>query len=131
MMEFAAATDGLSEEALFHAQQAAEKSLKAILVASGAEIEKTHGLDALAAGLPQGLAERFDATLLRELTPWVIGGRYPIEDPSEADREKDKLVAAAKATVESAIEIVNMIGQEKTRDDPNHFSPSPSPGLSL
>ena len=121
-----------SRRALSDAQQAVEKALKAVLVASGAEIQKTHDLTDIVGMLPQHYASRFDPTLLVDLSPWGVQGRYPANEPdTPSEREKDRLVAAAKATVESAIEIVNMIGQEKTRDDPSHFPPPPSPGLSL
>ncbi len=61
----------------FHAQQAIEKSLKAVLTVRGFEIPRTHDLDLLtrlvAAGpddFPDELREA------RELSPWAVATRY-------------------------------------------------------
>ena len=69
----------LWEVAAFHAQQCAEKYLKAFLVRSGWQLKKTHDLIEL---LADALA--YDSTLsvltpeCQELNPLIISGRYPV-----------------------------------------------------
>src|SRR4051794_36975332 len=68
--------------ACFHAQQATEKALKAVLVATGTDFPRTHVLERLADLL--GGVELVDRALLVQLTPWAVAGRYPedIPDPT-------------------------------------------------
>ncbi len=80
--------DVLFEDLCFDAQQAAEKGIKAVLVARGKRFPKTHDLAELldlvtASGLevpPQVLESK-------RLTPYAVAGRYPgvSEDASEED----------------------------------------------
>ena len=69
-----------SEVVAFHAQQAAEKSLKALLVARQVEFPKTHDIERLVELVALGdgaLAETLaDAA---ELTPFGVEYRYPGE----------------------------------------------------
>jgi HEPN domain-containing protein len=71
----------------FHAQQAVEKSIKAVLAAYGIAFAKTHDLDYLT-GLIE--ANRIDApaALARvdELTPWAVEFRYETESEPPLDR---------------------------------------------
>ncbi len=70
----------LAEAVAFHAQQAAEKSLKALLVARQVEFPKTHDIERLLELVALGdgpLAEALaDAA---ELTPFGVEYRYPGE----------------------------------------------------
>lgn len=72
--------ESLPSLAAFHAQQAAEKALKAILILRDVDFPRTHDLVALAGLLPH--AERVlsvsDAEL-EELTTWAVEARYPGE----------------------------------------------------
>jgi HEPN domain-containing protein len=68
--------------ALFHAQQAAEKALKAAMCLHALEYRRTHDLEALAgqladAGHPPSVAE----AELRLLTPYAVEYRYDDEAP--------------------------------------------------
>ena len=102
----------LFEDLCFDAQQAAEKSVKAVLVLNGRRFPKTHDvgelLDLVAATcvtVPQ------EVLLAKRLTPYAVAGRYPgvSEDASEEDyrealataehavRWAEALVAAGKA----------------------------------
>ena len=58
----------------FHAQQCAEKYLKALLVSRKIDPPKIHDLTELHALLPDGLLVEFDARLLEELNPYSIEG---------------------------------------------------------
>ncbi len=62
--------------ACFHAQQAAEKSIKSVLALKGIEFRRTHDLLALASLLPVDvLPLPFDDWLIR-LTPYAVEFRY-------------------------------------------------------
>jgi HEPN domain-containing protein len=80
----------------FHAQQAAEKHLKAFLVSHGQTPPRTHDLVALLADcarIDAGLAALEDEC--RALTYYSVGVRYPADlyEPTEADGRR--MVAAA------------------------------------
>lgn len=61
----------------FHAQQCAEKYLKALLVFNGVDFPRTHDLDLLMRRLPNGLRSLFRMSELTELTPHATVSRYP------------------------------------------------------
>jgi HEPN domain-containing protein len=70
--------DPLPRDACFHAQQAAEKSLKAYLVSRGVHPRRTHHLGALlgeCADLDEGF--RVLAAACEFLNPFAIETRYP------------------------------------------------------
>ena len=67
----------------FHAQQCAEKLLKAVLAAKGAEFPRTHSLRFLLDLLSDhGLAPRASLHAITELYPYAVQLRYgvPLED---------------------------------------------------
>ncbi len=68
----------LLDLAAYHCQQAAEKTVKALLVLAGEPLMRTHDLDALcdkAATHFPALKDQLDA--IRHLTPWGTVTRYP------------------------------------------------------
>ena len=83
----------------FHAQQAAEKALKAVLVAQGTEPLYTHDLGALAAVMPDDLSLDVGGDDLGDLTTYATGPRYVFdaetaaEDPTWAEAERAVVVA--------------------------------------
>jgi HEPN domain-containing protein len=71
----------------FHAQQAAEKALKAFLIRHQVEFSKTHDLGEilqLAESAVPGIAQRLVDT--EALTPYAVETRYPADEPP-IDRE--------------------------------------------
>ena len=82
----------------FHAQQAAEKALKAVLVAGGVEPPYTHDLGALAAIMPGALHLDVSGDDLGNLTTFATGPRYVFdagteeEDPTWSEAERAVLV---------------------------------------
>jgi HEPN domain-containing protein len=77
-----AATPPFLEDALFHCQQAAEKSMKGFLAAHDRIFRKTHDLDELAMAceaLDLGLKEVLEAA--RDLTIFAWEFRYPGDAP--------------------------------------------------
>jgi HEPN domain-containing protein len=67
----------------FHAQQCAEKYLKALLVAKGADFPKTHDLLRLSELCTESdILVQVDANLLDVLTDFAVGIRYPGDEPT-------------------------------------------------
>lgn len=100
---------GVEWAACFHAQQAAEKAVKGVLVHLGIDFPKSHSLDRLVALMPSDAAERFDLDALIELTPWAIAGRYPedIENPTSAQAARvielaDEVMKSARSVLSEA-----------------------------
>jgi len=87
----------------FHAQQAAEKYLKAFLVSHGFDPERTHDLAALIHA-----CERFDSSLgaLRDdcsaLTDYAVDARYP-DVPFEATEQLGREAVAMAERICNAI----------------------------
>ncbi len=83
----------------FHAQQAAEKALKAVLVARGEEPPHIHDLGALAAVMPDDLALDVRGDDLGDLTTYATAARYVFdagtgdEDPTWDEAERSVVVA--------------------------------------
>ena len=72
----------------FHAQQAAEKSLKAVLVSRGVDPPRTHDLVALLARCAEHAPDLADLEgACRTLTAFAVSSRYPDDlfEPDEAD----------------------------------------------
>jgi HEPN domain-containing protein len=61
----------------FHAQQAAEKALKAALVLSGGRTSKIHDLDVLRNRLPDDRLVKKRYPDLSRLTDYAVASRYP------------------------------------------------------
>lgn len=97
----------LPAQVCFHAQQAAEKALKAVLISRGVEFPPVHVIRALVeiaetGGLdvPPGVADA------GSLTPYAVMARYPgygrdltPQDVDEAIRLAEQVVAWATATI--------------------------------
>ena len=96
----------------FHAQQAAEKALKAVLASKSIEFPRTHNLAVLldllrdaAMPLPP------DGQDLPRLTPFGAAMRYDAESEGDADKSLDRTwtVQAAQQTVAWAEEILKAL----------------------
>jgi HEPN domain-containing protein len=101
----------------YHAQQCAEKHLKAYLVFHRIDFPYTHNI----ARLVELCAERVDwAEVLREaeeLTPFAITARYPGEDKAVTKREALRaidLAALVRRAVRTALTQEDMILPEDT-----------------
>lgn len=73
----------------FHAQQCAEKYMKALLISKGADFPKTHDL-LLLNNLcsSNGILLEIDAKHLNTLTDYAVRTRYPGEDPTAEDAKE-------------------------------------------
>jgi HEPN domain-containing protein len=88
--------------ASFHAQQAVEKALKALLTRHALVFEKTHNIRQLlliADRAESGIADRLAEA--SRLTLYAVESRYPGEMPPEGRAEAAPNVTLARATVES------------------------------
>ena len=88
--------------AIYHAQQAVEKLLKAALVAEGIHPPHTHDLAALAARVKGRRNEITRIGDLDEITGWATLMRYPDDDPLGVPDmpehvEIEKVIAGGKA----------------------------------
>lgn len=86
--------------ACFHAHLAAEKALKAGLIAAGVPFKKVHDLAEIRGLLPPGRADAVDVADLELLNPWVIDGRYPGDVPEATSADAAACIAAAARVVD-------------------------------
>ncbi|MEM0963162.1 MAG: HEPN domain-containing protein [Bacteroidota bacterium] len=84
------------------AQQAAEKAIKALLVAAGRPFPKTHDLDRLARLLPDPSAVLTLDADLSALTEYAVGSRYPGDLPDSVAPEEARHAVEDAARVLSA-----------------------------
>lgn len=97
---------GLYEHLCFHAQQAAEKSIKAVLLAAGVDFPFTHDLQALLDLLPAEPPVPPVIAQAVDLNPYAVATRYPGEtEPATEDehREAVRIAEAVLLWAESAI----------------------------
>ncbi len=88
---------GLYEHLCFHAQQAAEKSLKAVLLHLGVNPPFTHDLQTLLTLLMPRLVVPPDLADSVELNPYAVVTRYPGEtEPVDEDEYEEALHLAER-----------------------------------
>lgn len=80
--------------AAYHAEQAAEKAVKAALVKLGLAYARTHDVHALVAALPTGHPYTANGVRLANTTPWANAFRYTISTPPSASNIGQALSAA-------------------------------------
>ena len=96
----------LLELLCFHAQQAAEKALKAVLVAWMIPVPHTHNIGTLLDLLPDEVNIPADIQDARILTAYAVMGRYPSDvEPVEQD-EYEEAIRLAQAVVSWAEQII-------------------------
>lgn len=85
----------LYNELCFHAQQAVEKSLKAVLIHYGIEFRKVHDIDYLVSLLPSQVELPLEAEQMADLTSYAVTSRYPgdYEEISQNDYQEALRVA--------------------------------------
>ena len=93
---------GLYEHLCFHAQQAAEKTLKALLCANGVEYPFTHNIQLLIDLLPAGLSAPQTILAAVDLTPYAVTTRYPGEVEPVTAEERAEAVRVATIVVQWA-----------------------------
>jgi HEPN domain-containing protein len=86
----AASTESSLAVVGFHAQQAVEKALKAVLIDRGVEFRRTHDLQTLADTLASdlGLQLPVPEAQLRRLIPFAVEARYQVIEDLIIGREE-------------------------------------------
>ena len=96
------------EQACFHAQQAAEKAFKAVLLSQGIQFPLTHDIEVLI-----GIAEKHGLGLPSEiclagiLTPYAVETRYPGFWFAVSSDEVDEALRMARQTLAWAKELLS------------------------
>lgn len=89
----------LLEGLCFHAQQAAEKALKAVLIAKGVPPPKTHNIRTLLDLLPQDVIVPQDVEDAASLTDYAVMSRYPGVFESVDEKEYKETIRLAESVV--------------------------------
>jgi HEPN domain-containing protein len=92
--------------ACFHAQQAAEKALKAVLVGQRIPLQHTQNLALLRDLVPESLRTSRIESNLRRLSGWAIVARHPGTEPDATRSDAEEALGTARAIVEAAREDV-------------------------
>ena len=82
------------------AQQAAEKALKAALIALQIDYPRRHDLDVLMRLLPPHWSIRRELRDLAELTEWSVEARYPGEWPEPTDTDASTAIEQARSVID-------------------------------
>lgn len=115
--------DAPLEAVCFHAQQAAEKYLKALLTHYGVPFRKTHDLPELVLSLPKESAVPDAVGDLTALTDAGVSARYP-DDLVEYDRALTEALVNQARVVEAAVE-AELRAQEWVPEEPGQASQQP------
>jgi HEPN domain-containing protein len=101
-----------------HAQQAAEKALKAVLVAYGVDFPPTHNLVVLRDLAGEVCELPAEAGSLPALSVYAVSSRYPEDAEPVTDKDEvDKAIAVAKATLNWAQEHIESVVSEDGHAD--------------
>jgi HEPN domain-containing protein len=98
--------DGLYETLCFHAQQAAEKALKTVLLHRGVDFPLTQDLPLLAGLLPAEMAGAPPLARAARLTEYAVATRYPRDDEPVDESEYRQALAIAEAILTWAQESI-------------------------
>ena len=98
----ASGPDVLRETRCFHAQQAAEKSLKAVLVRHGIAVPRTHNLKILLERLPAEVVVTDVVAAAAGLTDYAVMARYPGDYEEVTEEELQAALALGDAVVQWA-----------------------------
>lgn len=96
----------LYEDLCFHAQQSAEKALKAILIAQETPFPRTHNIRTLLDLLPRTIELPDNVQGVGKLTTYAVSSRYPgVVEPID-EEEHQESVRLAEAVVNWAEKII-------------------------
>lgn len=97
----------LYEHLCFHAQQAAEKSIKAVLLSRGVAFPRTHDLAFLVDSLPAGISLPPSLIDLPTLSKYAVQHRYPGEFLSVTARHRAHALRLAEQAVQWATRLLH------------------------
>jgi HEPN domain-containing protein len=100
-LDLTARGDSLLADACFHAQQCAEKYLKALLVLERVSFPKTHDVSEILNLVPPTVGLKLRKSLVVELSPYAVEVRYPGNWEPIARAEAEAAVEAAKKVREA------------------------------
>ena len=89
----------LLENLCFHAQQAAEKTLKAVLIFFEIDFPRTHNIRTLLDLLPEGVDVPQEVEESAILTDYAVESRYPRKSEPVDDEEYRQVLGLAEAVV--------------------------------
>ncbi len=89
----------LLENLCFHAQQAAEKTLKAVLIFLEIDFPRTHNIRTLLDLLPEGVDVPQEVEESAILTDYAVESRYPMSGEPVDDEEYRRVIGLAEAVV--------------------------------
>jgi HEPN domain-containing protein len=98
--------DVLPETLCFHAQQAVEKAVKAVLVSRGVSFPKTHNIGVLVDLLPPKTPHDAILDEAAGLTEYAVSSRYPGEAEDVTQEELSLAVSVAEQVIAWATTVV-------------------------
>ena len=105
--------DSLAAVVCFHAQQAVEKLLKALLVFAGVPFARTHDVIRLAQLLPGDLAPPVPVADLAPLNRYAVEARYPIgEEPISGEEARAAIAVSRRVRVA----VLQALGRDSPAD---------------
>jgi HEPN domain-containing protein len=96
----------LAETLCYHAQQAVEKSLKAVLVFFGIEPPKTHNIGMLIEQMPNTVVRSAELSDAKALTDYAVSTRYPGDFEAVTDKELEQAIQTAESVLAFAKRII-------------------------
>ncbi len=96
----------LYNDLCFHAQQAVEKSIKAVLVRYGVEFRRVHDIDYLIALVPERAGRPPAAQDIVSLTSYAVMARYPGDYEDATEQDYAEAIQAARAVYAWAKQII-------------------------
>ena len=106
--------------ACFHAQQAAEKALKASLIDAGIHFRKTHDLAVLVALQPVAVRSAVSDLDLQQLQQWAVDARYPADLPDITSGEAAAVVRLSEHIVVAVESALREVAHRDTRHQPEN-----------
>jgi len=113
--------------ACYHAQQCAEKAVKAVLSGKGIHFPKTHDITELVALLPTGLDIGLTPDEQDLLSDYAMTTRYPGEVEPLVREDADSAAALAQTAVSAARSIVSDLAAQAADASPD-VEAEPAPG---
>lgn len=96
----------LLENLCFHAQQAAEKTLKAVLIFLETDFPRTHNIRTLLDLLPEGVDVPQEVEESAILTDYAVESRYPRSSEPVDDEEYRRVIGLAETVVSWAEKLI-------------------------
>jgi HEPN domain-containing protein len=108
-----ATPEGFTDAACFHAQQCVEKYRKALLLADGQDVPKTHSIDKLWKLLPEDKRPELSQDERVKLTSYAVTIRYEgANDPTVAEA-RSAVEIAERVSKEAQRHLARLLGQDQ------------------